>query len=163
MTVKKGIRIVFWVAFVVYLFAVIGIMFLGGRHYRPQGDSFWVYVSRSVNLIPFHTIGEYIFHVGRDTAYLSLAIRNIGGNLLLFLPMGFFLPALFPLLRKLWKVVLTVCATVLLAECLQLFLRRGIFDIDDLILNLTGAVFGYFIYWIFSKISCQKTVSCDIL
>ena len=35
--------------------------------------------------------------------------------------------------------------------------------IDDLILNLTGALFGYFIYWIFWKTSCKTDKLCGIL
>lgn len=158
MTLKKGIKTLFWVAFAIYVMLVIGIMFLGGRYGRSDGETLWAYISRSVNLIPFKTICSYIV-----SGYSSLAMRNIGGNLLLFLPMGFFLPILFPVFRKLWRTVLTICATVLFAESLQLLLRRGIFDIDDLILNLTGALCGYFIYWLFWKISCKIPALYGIL
>ena len=148
------------IAFIIYVIAVIGIMFLGGRNHRFGGENLWDYIIRSVNLRPFKTIGNYIRF---SDISRGLAIRNIGGNLLLFLPMGFFLPALFPILRKLWKTVLTIGVLVLSAECLQLLLRRGIFDVDDLILNLAGAVCGYFAYWLFWKISCQKADCCGIL
>ena len=158
MTVKKAVRTCLWVAFVFYVVLVIGIMFGGGRAHRFQGESLWDYISRSVNLIPLKTIVDYIFLDHR-----FLAIRNIGGNLLLFLPMGFFLPVLIPFFRKLWKTILGIAFAVLLAESLQLFLRLGIFDIDDLILNLTGALFGYFIYWIFWKTSCKTDKLCGIL
>ena len=160
MTLKKGIKTLFWVAFAIYVMLVIGIMFLGGRNNRFQGEDLWDYISRSVNLIPFKTIGNYIRY---GNVFRGLAIRNIGGNLLLFLPMGFFLPILFPIFRKLWKTVLVIGGAVLCAECLQILLRRGIFDIDDLILNLTGALCGYFIYWLFWKITCKIPALYGIL
>ena len=160
MTLKKVLRVLFWIAFIVYLIAVIGIMFLGGRNNRFPGENLLDYISRSVNLIPFKTIGDYIRF---SDIYRDLAIRNIGGNLLLFLPMGFFLPVFFPLLRKLWKTLLVTGVAVLFAECLQILLRRGIFDIDDLILNLTGALCGYFVYRLFWKISCKNADYCGIL
>lgn len=158
MKLKKGIQAFLWIAFACYVFLLIAVMFLGGRSHRFQGETFWDYISRSVNLIPFRTISEYILR-----GYHTLAVRNIGGNLLLFMPMGFFLPVLFPFMQKLWKTVLSVCGIVLLAECLQLLLRRGIFDIDDLLLNATGAVFGYLVYKIFAKIYCKISAFRGIL
>ena len=156
-------QLCFWAAFVIYAFFVIGMMFLGGRGHRDPGESLWEYIRFSVNPIPFKTIGNYIYLLRHHAINRALVIRNICGNLALFFPMGIFLPTLFMKMRKLWRTALSVFGIVLGAECLQILLRRGIFDIDDLILNLTGAVAGYFCWKLFFKIYCKMRVSYGIL
>ena len=139
------------------------MMFLGGRGHRDPGESLWEYIRFSVNPVPFKTIGNYIYLLRHHAINRALVIRNICGNLALFFPMGIFLPTLFMKMRKLWRTALSVFGIVLGAECLQILLRRGIFDIDDLILNLTGAVAGYFCWKLFFKIYCKMRVSYGIL
>ena len=46
-------------------------------------------------------------------------------------------------MRKLPRTVLFSFCTILAVEIVQLLLRRGIFDIDDLILNMAGWILGY--------------------
>ncbi|MBQ8496817.1 MAG: VanZ family protein [Clostridia bacterium] len=160
---KKVIRILVWTAFVFYCFALVYVLFLNARSHRYQGESVWDYIRFSVNLIPFKTIGDYISKAVSDAYFVTLAVRNVGGNLILFLPMGIFLPTLFPQMRGLWKTILCIFLMVLSAEIIQLFLRLGIFDIDDFILNITGAFLGYLIFKVFQKIYCKKISSCGIL
>ena len=74
---------------------------------------------------------------------LTLAIRNIGGNFILFFPMGMFLPCLFPKTQKFRRTLLISFCTILCVELIQLLLRRGIFDVDDLILNISGWLIGF--------------------
>ncbi len=163
MKTKKWMKGGIWAAFVFYCLALVFILLLDARGHRYQGESLMDYLRFSVNLVPFQTIGEYLLRIGRDSAYFTLAVRNIGGNFILFLPMGIFLPMLFSAMRKFWKTSLTIFGMVLSAEMLQLLLRRGIFDIDDFILNMAGAVLGYFIYKLLHKIYCKIITSCGIL
>jgi glycopeptide antibiotics resistance protein len=65
------------------------------------------------------------------------------GNLVMLLPLGAVLPCLFRCIDRFWKVVITVTVTIILIELAQLILRVGVIDIDDLILNLSGAMIGY--------------------
>jgi glycopeptide antibiotics resistance protein len=69
----------------------------------------------------------------------------IFGNLAAFAPMGFFLPALFKKCRKLISYIITIITMTLLVEMLQFFLRAGVCDIDDIILNTAGAVCVWFL------------------
>ena len=69
--------------------------------------------------------------------------RNLILNICMFIPFGFMLPAANERFRKAWKTYLAGFAFTLLIETLQLILKRGIFETDDLINNFLGTVIGY--------------------
>ena len=140
---KKFVRICLWSAFVIYGFVLVYILFLS-RSGRFPYNSFWEYVKYSVQLVPFKTILEYVMdYMAKGSWVLTLSIRNIGGNFILFFPMGIFLPCLFPKTLKFRVTVLISFCTILCVELIQLLLRRGIFDVDDLILNISGWLIGF--------------------
>ena len=140
---RKFARVLLWIAFVVYSVAVFGILFLGTRGGRFPYDSVWEYMKYSVQLIPFKTIFGYVEEVIARRWMLGLAIRNVLGNFILFYPMGIFLPCLFRSVRTVKKSLLISLCTILSVEIVQLVLRLGIFDIDDLILNMAGWILGF--------------------
>ncbi|GAA5705221.1 MULTISPECIES: VanZ family protein [Streptomyces] len=89
-------------------------------------------------------------HPGRSLhAYLSRpelrdAVKQIGGNLLLGVPFGVLLPMVAPRTRGLVRVGVLTALVMLLVELVQGALITGrAFDIDDVILNTTGALLGY--------------------
>ena len=141
---RKFARILLWLAFAVYGVAVFAILFLGGRVGRFPYDSIWEYMKHSVNLIPFKTVFGYVRDVMANRWMLGLAIRNVLGNFILFYPMGIFLPCLFKKARTVKKTLLIALCTILSVEVVQLVFRLGIFDIDDLILNIAGWILGFF-------------------
>ena len=144
MTARKCFRVLLWTAFVIYVFVVFSILFLGGRNGMIYEESFWEYLRHAVNPIPFKTIWGYVTDVIEQRWMVRLAVRNVLGNFILFYPMGFFLPCLSKRVRTVRKSLLISLCTILAAEIVQLIFRLGIFDIDDLILNMTGWLFGYF-------------------
>lgn len=90
------------------------------------------------------------FHPGRSLrAYLDQpemrdAIRQIGGNLLLGVPFGILMPVIAPRTRGVLRVLFLTATVMLMVEVAQGALITGrAFDIDDVILNTTGALFGY--------------------
>lgn len=100
------------------------------------------------NLIPFKTILPYL--LGKNG--LLIAALNIGGNIILFLPIGFLLPTLFS--RISWiKIISIAIATGIIVEGIQAILHIGIFDIDDVILNGLGLILGFWAYGIFTNFS----------
>ena len=103
------------------------------------------YFLSCANPIPLRTLARYLsfFIRRRDRRSFLLCLSNIGGNFLLFLPMGFFLPTLFKAVRTEGRCLLAVFFTVLGAELLQGILRVGIPDVDDLLLNMLGAYVGF--------------------
>ena len=102
------------------------------------------YFVLQANVIPFKTLIRYasFFAARRDFESFLLAFFNIGGNFFLFLPMGFFLPALFVKTRTRGHCFFIIFCLILSAELLQGVFRVGIPDIDDLIVNLLGSYIG---------------------
>ncbi len=96
----------------------------------------------SSNFIPFYRI--YYYASGQEP-YL-VGFLNLAGNVLLFLPMGFFLPLFFYRINSAKRLLITVAGMSLVIEILQLLTATGEFDTDDIILNTAGAMLGYFIF-----------------
>lgn len=90
---------------------------------------------RNINLIPFRSISPYLKNITEPYAF-----KNIIANILVFIPLGFFI------LNKNTKNVfktLVICISVILSiECIQLFFKIGFFDVDDIILNFIGSLIG---------------------
>lgn len=91
------------------------------------------------NLRPGDSIQDYLGQPAfRDT------VKQLGGNIVLGLPFGMLLPVLVPRARGLIRVIAATALVMLLVELAQGFLVTGrAFDIDDVLLNTTGAVLGY--------------------
>ncbi|WP_407841130.1 VanZ family protein [Streptomyces sp. DSM 116496] len=91
------------------------------------------------NVRPGHSISAYL-----DGASTAQAVRQLGGNLLLGLPFGVLLPVLMLPARGLLRVAAVTVCLMTLVELIQGALVTGrVFDIDDVILNTTGALLGY--------------------
>lgn len=75
---------------------------------------------------------------------VSAPITNLL-NVLLFVPLGIFLPLLYKNYNNTYKVALTALFISLSIEFFQMF-GCGTTDIDDLITNIVGACLGYVIY-----------------
>ncbi|WP_420856043.1 VanZ family protein [Streptomyces nanshensis] len=93
------------------------------------------------NLRPGDSIRNYLSQPAiQDT------LKQLGGNIVLGMPFGVLLPALVPRTRGLLRVMLATALVMLLVELVQGALVQGrAFDIDDVILNTTGAMLGYLI------------------
>ena len=103
------------------------------------------------NVVPLRTI--LLFLTGQPS--WGAAARNILGNIIPFLPIGMLLPQI--LRRMSWKRVLGVgIAFSLCIELLQLALRAGIFDVDDILLNTLGVLLGYWVFWRLRKKKAGK-------
>lgn len=91
------------------------------------------------NLHPGATLKLYLDQPGfRD------AVKQIGGNILLGAPFGILVPVLAPGARGVLRVLLLTAIVMLLVEMAQGALVTGrAFDVDDVILNTTGALVGW--------------------
>ena len=110
-----------------------------------EGMDYWTQIRANLNLEPFHTIRLFLKVLNNQT-YSSTAFINLGGNVILFVPLGFFLPRVFPCLQKFRKSILATVLIITAVELTQLFTLLGSCDIDDLILNVIGATLGYGIH-----------------
>ncbi len=80
--------------------------------------------------------------------------RNIILNILMFVPLGFLLPCLHGKFRKAGWTYLAGLVLTAVIEILQLVLKRGIFEMDDLLNNLVGTMIGYGLYRLW-EIICE--------
>ncbi|MDO5142689.1 MAG: VanZ family protein [Eubacteriales bacterium] len=94
----------------------------------------------AVNLVPLRTIEDYLLAYGYGNISLRLVILNLLGNLVAFAPMGVFLPALFRWQRSIFFFTATLTLGITAVEVAQVYTGAGSCDIDDLILNLAGAL-----------------------
>ena len=96
-----------------------------------------------VNLIPLISYFDY----GENSYLMEKAALNIL-NVALFIPVGLLSGYCF---RKItWQRVLCIGALLsIIVEILQLILRRGLCEMDDVIHNIVGGMVGYGVYWIF--------------
>lgn len=99
-----------------------------------------VAVYKEINL---HLLSSYL------EAYHNMSpslIRNIILNILLFIPLGIFLPLYTNKLDKIYKVVPIGFIITLIIEIMQYKTGFGIFEIADLLNNTIGVLIGYGLY-----------------
>ncbi|MFZ4283811.1 VanZ family protein [Streptomyces rhizosphaericola] len=93
------------------------------------------------NLQPGRSLRQY----AEDYTFLA-ACKQAGGNILLGVPFGLLLPFLVPRRLRMVTMTLLTAALMVIVELVQGALVTGrAFDIDDVILNTTGALLGYFL------------------
>ncbi len=126
------------IIFACYLIAVMSLVGLPNVTY--------VRFDLTGNLIPF--------------ADMIPDMKNALLNVLLFVPMGFFLPVLWEKYRNLKSTALMCLCLTVMIEVLQIFTYRAT-DINDIITNTLGGVIGF---WAakavtkgFSRLVCKDT------
>jgi glycopeptide antibiotics resistance protein len=100
---------------------------------------------RIVNIVPFVGMYNIMFH----SVDITVPIRNLGLNILLFVPFGFFLTLKKSSYKKRLKlfVILMGFLFSLFIEMVQFSIPIGrSADIDDVILNTIGTFLGYIIW-----------------
>ena len=136
---KQIIKKAVGVLFIIYCLCLIYVLFLPNLH--RMGYSFY----SMYNITPFKTIFEYFTLLKNNQINTDIVIRNIGVNLLLFLPMGFAMPILFgKKINSIGRFACFIVLITLLVEIIQFLTKTGTGDIDDVILNSVGGIIGYF-------------------
>jgi len=95
---------------------------------------------KKANTVPFRTINMYYKGYQQNNPN---ARYNLLGNLFGFIPLGILLPLAIPFFKKWWAMLPAAIVIPLGFETVQLITGLGIFDVDDLLLNTTGALIGY--------------------
>jgi len=90
-----------------------------------------------VNLIPFTEIFRYSFGTEQF-------IYNVLWNIIVFIPIGYFISR-FASVKRISPVIMVSLLLSLSVELVQLKIGRS-FDIDDIMLNVTGGLVGFLIY-----------------
>ena len=89
------------------------------------------------NLVPFKEILRYDF--GTQAFY-----KQVIGNILLFIPLGYFITS-YCKLKGLGSITVISFFCSLTIEIVQNFIGRS-FDVDDIILNTVGGIIGFLLY-----------------
>jgi glycopeptide antibiotics resistance protein len=147
---RKKRRIIGKILFVLYIVFLIWFLIFSdwyGRTGKPIFSSLHWFADipegRHYNLELFKEIKRF-WNNRQTLGYYSL-ITNVVGNVLIFVPFGFFLPMASKRKSFLTTVFLGFGLS-LLVEIFQLVTAVGSFDVDDLFLNTVGVVVGFVIY-----------------
>lgn len=124
--VKKLSQIIIFVYYIILLFNMIIF-----ARYSSINSS---------NLIPFKSIIDVI-----NNGNIYSIIINIFGNLLVFMPLEYFIIELFKVKKFKLNFALSV-AIILLIELFQFIFKVGVLDIDDLIIRTFGMILFYVYY-----------------
>ncbi|MBQ6538911.1 MAG: VanZ family protein [Bacilli bacterium] len=117
---------IFMLTFVVYILCLFQIV-------TVQDTVSW----STNNFVPFKEILRY--DIGS-----ALFFKNIIGNILLFLPFGFFVGYIIKSKDIILPLIICIVCSISV-ETVQLYIGR-VFDVDDIILNVIGGLAGYFVY-----------------
>ncbi len=144
---KKGMKFYF----IMYIILIILALFMDRNINLIRLDINWFGHLSSSNFVPFvHTI-EMVKRVMDYGNYEALSL--LIGNIIMLIPLGFFLPRLFEKTKKFGWFSLSIFITTLLIETIQLATDTGFFDIDDIIFNTIGVLI---FFYPFNKSSFSK-------
>ncbi len=130
---RRGFKWISIGLFALYIIYALNLLVFGALYRVHDG-------MRRVNLIPFKTILNY---VDEEVYYTPMILfNNLAGNVLVFMPLGFFLPLFFKKMRHPGPLILVSFCCTLLVESTQFILAVGTFDVDDLMLNTLGGWVG---------------------
>lgn len=134
----------FALSFIIYILCLFQVVTF-------QDNVSWV----DNNFIPFREIFRYDFGS-------RLFVKNVLGNMLMFLPYGFFISFYLRNTKPGLTLVLTAITSFSI-ELVQMVIGR-VFDIDDIMLNLLGGYLGYLLYYWLSKVyeKVPKVFKSDI-
>ncbi|MBO5082683.1 MAG: VanZ family protein [Lachnospiraceae bacterium] len=123
-------KFLLYAMFICYIFMVFGVTLL----------SRFAYQTELFRLMPLYSYIE-AWHQYKDASW-----RNIILNIFMLVPFGLLLPYIHKIFKKFGPTALAGFTFTLLIEVVQLVLRRGIFEADDLINNTLGTLIGYGLY-----------------
>ena len=126
------------------VYSALMLWLLFDRAGYAEGIPYWEQASENLNLVPFRTLRLFAGLLDSSRPeYVRAAVINLGGNVIMFIPLGFLLPRVFEKLNRFRNVLLTTALIITAVEIIQLLTLVGSCDIDDLILNAAGAAIGY--------------------
>lgn len=139
---RKVLRHTHCVLLIIYLLNLVWILFFDeslGRNYETLSQY------KMINLHIFATVRLFIHGYQIGTLTLERLLINFIGNLMLFMPMAYFLPFYFRSQRQGVIFLGTMIFIVLSVEVLQVVMKMGTGDVDDFLLNMIGVSIFYLI------------------
>jgi len=137
----KKVKIFFYSYLI--LFIVLVVMKFDGSFHSIQNTMETIKHNRdmgimNVNLVPFRTLISQYKHI-----YSGWAIKNLLGNMVVFIPFGCLLSLVYETFRRIIPFIAISISSILCIEIVQFIFMIGFFDVDDIILNFIGAMIGY--------------------
>ena len=132
-------------AFLFVCYAAVMLWLLFVRYRSVEITDYWTQIASRINLIPFSSIGSMLATLRDNPRWdvLGVVVYNLGGNVVMFIPLGFLLPWLWPRMRSFPRTAGAVMGIMSCVELAQLFSLRGFCEIDDVMLNILGGAIGY--------------------
>ncbi|NQX68550.1 VanZ family protein [Paenibacillus alba] len=127
---------------ILFKFSSMDIPFLWHQLLRNLGNLGYIKDRwETANVVPFASISSNIQSLSNHD------LINLLGNIAIFMPYGIFLVWMDQKHQiSLLGVFMRALGLSLCLECSQLVLSIGSFDVDDLILNVSGGLLGYMIF-----------------
>ena len=136
----KRTRTVGKILFVLYIFFLLYFLIFSDWYGRSGiGEEY------RCNLVLFKEIRRFVEY--RETLGLFAVFTNLFGNILIFVPYGFFI-SVASRMRGFLMTLFYSLGLSLGVEVFQLLTRVGSFDVDDLLLNTIGGILGYVLFLI---------------
>lgn len=139
-----------WVIFILYLLALTYLMFFSEMMGRTGNEQ----SAYAYNLELFKEIKR--FYMYRKQLGMEAVLLNLAGNVVGFMPFGFFLPIVSRRGRKWYNAWLLGFFLSLCIETTQLVFKVGSFDVDDLLLNTLGGILGFIVYKVVQKVRIRR-------
>ena len=153
---NKYVKWLKWGVFAIY---VLGNLYFTLLSRVPDSGQY-------LELQPFRTYGrlfESAIEESTVTGFAALFLDNtlpivsLILNILLYYPLGYFLPLLFPKLKP-KHVILIGCLCSIATEATQYFLKMGWCETDDVIHNTLGTAIGVGVWlWQSKRLKAQRS------
>jgi glycopeptide antibiotics resistance protein len=143
---KKQLTKAGWLLFYLYIILLSYFLFFSERYGRENIMHDYRY-----NLELFKEIKRFIRY--RELLGFESFLVNIVGNVVAFAPFGFMLPLLNKRYRHFFLVAFLSMLFSVGVEVIQLYLKVGIFDVDDILMNSIGGILGYLFFAFCNKIA----------
>lgn len=140
---RQRIITIGWILFYIYILLLSYFLFFSERYGRGLQ-------TQECNLKLFKEIKRFIKY--REQIGWEGFIVNICGNVLAFMPFGFLLPLLNRAYRKFYIIAVLSILFSLIVETVQLLLKVGVFDVDDILMNSLGGILGYIVFMVIHAI-----------
>ncbi len=143
----------FFITIMALIYFLMMLYLLYGFRFNYSTYSEYIALLRNnVSLVPFDTIKMFIkVYLQNPYDLINHATINLVGNVILFIPLGYFITFYFKFLHNLFAFLLVSSFLIFTIEAIQLLTLLGRFDVDDIILNVIGSLMGYISYLIIHK------------
>lgn len=119
-------------------------LFKSINNYLKHMQNFGLINKEAFQLLPFQ-FTKFL------SSLLTVSFKNIMGNVVLFFPFGYLLPNIVRRINFSSVLFLSLLISVFIELMQYMYLASRRADVDDVLLNILGALLGYIVYWVFKK------------